>query len=109
MKFTNPINATFWICDHVLWKVDIVRSNPNILIEVLVNLKIQSLSPSTLTYWMIVERYPKLNEVVGNLIHDSEIFFVLDGKTSQVATRFMCSKSKIQIPMQILAYRNLLK
>jgi hypothetical protein len=55
---------------------------------------------------MIVERYPKLNEVVGNLIHDSEIFYVLDEKTSQVATLFMCSKSKIQIPMEILAYRN---
>ena len=48
----------------------------------------------TLNYWRIVERQPKPNEVVGGSIPDCEIFSLLDGKISQVATCLMCSKNE---------------
>ena len=47
----------------------------------------------TLKYWMLVERCPKPNGVVGNSIPSHEIFLLLDGeKISHVATHLMCSK-----------------
>ena len=39
-----------------------------------------------LYYQMTLESYPNPNEVVGGSIPDSEIFSLLDVKTSQVAT-----------------------
>ena len=41
------------------------------------------LSEMTLNYWRLVERYPRSNGVVGNLIPSCEIFSLLDKKTSQ--------------------------
>ena len=46
----------------------------------------------SLNYQRIVERYPKLNRMVGGSIPSREICFLLDGKNSQVATRLLCSK-----------------
>ena len=51
-------------------------------------------SEMTLNHWMIMERYPKLNGVVGGLISRCKFFFVLDEKTSHVAMCLMCSKKK---------------
>jgi len=38
------------------------------------------MSEMTLNYWMIVERYPKLNGVVDGSISNFEIFSLLDQK-----------------------------
>jgi hypothetical protein len=43
---------------------------------------------------MIVERYPKSNEMIGNSNPDQEIFSLLDRKTSQMATCLLCSKNE---------------
>jgi hypothetical protein len=51
----------------------------------------------TLNYWMIVERYPKPNGMVGGSIPGgSETFSLIDGKTSQVATGLLCSRGKLK-------------
>ena len=48
----------------------------------------------TLNYWLVMKRYPKPNGVVGGSIPGYEIFYLLDGKTSQIATYLLCSKKK---------------
>jgi hypothetical protein len=43
-------------------------------------------SKMTLTYWMIVERYPNLNGGVGAVILGCEIFSLLDGNINSPPT-----------------------
>lgn len=52
----------------------------------------------TLNYSVIVERYLRLNGVVGGSINVVKSPHSLcDGKSSQVATRLLCSKEKEKI------------
>ena len=51
-------------------------------------------SEMTTTYWMIVERHPKPNEVPSGSIPGREIFSLLDGKTSLVVMHLLRSKKK---------------
>ena len=46
----------------------------------------------TLKYRMTVEKYPKLNKVVGGSILGCVIVSLLDIKTSKVAIHLICSK-----------------
>ena len=44
----------------------------------------------TLNNWMMVERYPNLNEEVGNSISGCEISSLLEKKTCQVINCLLC-------------------
>jgi hypothetical protein len=44
----------------------------------------------TLTYWMMVERYPHLKEEVGGSISGYEISSLLDKQTCQVVNYLLC-------------------
>ena len=54
-------------------------------------------SETTLTHWMMVERYPNLKEEVGSSIFGCEISFLLDQKTCQGVNRLMCFDAHLSI------------
>lgn len=62
----------------------------------------------TLNYQRMVERYPKLNGLVGNLILGHEIFSLLDGRTSKVVMRLLCSNKRIFLKNNKIYYHNIL-
>jgi hypothetical protein len=67
------------------------------------------MSEMTLNYWMIVERYPKLNGVVDGLIPNFEIFSLLDQKKNKLVggytpPTFRKRKRKDKTSLQILPH-----
>ena len=55
---------------------------------ILISFKFSKMTPN---YWMIVERHPRPNGVVGGSILSREFSSILNGKINQVTTRVVCS------------------